>query len=233
MVGVRVKKLRFSDGNVVPIPDDGMVLLVGPNNAGKSRALKDVMGFARAPQHVGLSLSSVDYEKRLDGNILEWVNNTIPRIIRNGKKLFQVEGWGEVTGYDITTQWNEQNLSVLTSLLVLHADGMSRLTAGDSQWRPDFSSEVPIHPVQHAHLSSDIEDEIDRESMVAFGLGVTVDRYGGSVVSLRLGERPDFEHTYGSPSGRYVAALKALPKLEEQGDGVRSYIGLVMHLAAG
>jgi len=87
--------------------------------------------------------------------------------------------------------------------------------------------------VQRAYLESGIEGEIDLESRAAFGLGVTVDRYGGSVISLRLGDRPLFEHDNGRPADEYLAALKALPKLEEQGDGVRSYLGLVLHLAAG
>lgn len=230
---VRVTRLGFSDGNEVPIPEDGMVLLVGPNNAGKSQSLKDIMGLARDPQYVSRSLSVVDYDKRIDSDLEEWATRHIPRINRNGRDHFQIEDWGEVTGDVITSEWSQQNLGGLTMLFILHADGMSRLSAGDSQRSIDFSSEVPIHPVQRAYLDSGIEDEIDRESKAAFGLGVTVDRYGGSVISLRLGERPLFEHNHGSPTEGYVTALKALPKLEEQGDGVRSYLGLALHLAAG
>lgn len=75
--------------------------------------------------------------------------------------------------------------------------------------------------------------EIDQESRRAFGAGISVDRYAGSVITLRLGERPTFEHIDGSPTRSYLSALRRLPKLETQGDGVRSYLGLILNLTAG
>ena len=209
------------------------MLLVGPNNAGKSQALKDLVNLARDPQSNGRVLTSVEYEKCADGSIHDWVAGHIPQITRDGVDRFQVEGWGEVTGRDIENQWNQHNLNVLTSLFIFHADGTSRLTAGDSQSSLDFTTQIPTHPTQRAYLDSDIEEEIDRESRAAFGVGITVDRYAGSVISLRLGECPPFQHNRGRPANDYLSALKSLPKLEDQGDGVRSYLGLVLHLAAG
>ncbi len=233
MVWVRVTTVRFSDNSDVSIPANGMVLLVGPNNAGKSQALKDLAGLARQPQYVGRALSSVEYQKRNDFEIQDWITSNVPQIEREGVHRFQVEGWGEVSGNDIGNAWSQPNLGVLTNLFIFHADGTSRLTAGDSQQSLDFSIQVATHPVQRAYLEAQIENEIDRESRAAFGLGVTVDRYGGSVISLRLGDRPEFEHDNGRPSDGYFSVLKTLPKLEEQGDGVRSYLGLMLHLAAG
>ena len=233
MVQVRVTRVQYSDGREVDIPAEGVVLLVGPNNAGKSQALKDLANLAREPQYNGRVLTSVDYEKEAVATIGEWVASRVPQITRDGVDRYQIEGWGEVTSRDIEAQWNQQNLNVLTSLFIFHADGTTRLSAGDSQSNLDFSSAIPSHPVQRAYLDSVIEEEIDRESRGAFGLGVTVDRYAGSVISLRLGEPPLFQHEKGRPKGEYLAALKELPRLEEQGDGVRSYLGLVLHLAAG
>lgn len=233
MVRVRATKAQFSDGSDVSIPAEGMVLLVGPNNAGKSQALKDLAGLAREAQYVGRAILSVDYEKSVNGDIKEWVSRNVPQINREGVNRFQIENGGEFTSQDIANLWNLPNLNVLTSLFIFHADGTSRLSAGDSQQSLDFSTQIPAHPVQRAYLDSDIEGEIDRESRAAFGLGVTVDRYGGSVISLRLGDRPLFEHNDGLPTDGYISALKALPRLEEQRDGVRSYLGLVLHLAAG
>lgn len=233
VVRVRVRTVRFSDGSEAIIPAEGMVLLVGPNNAGKSQVLRDLAGLARESQYIGRAVLIAEYDKSVDGDIQEWASKNVPQIEREGVNRFRVEGWGEVASQDIANLWNRQNLDMLTSLFIFHADGTSRLSAGDSQQSLDFSTEIPAHPVQRAYLDSGIEGDIDRESRAAFGLGVTVDRYGGSVISLRLGERPSFEHEDGRPADGYISALKALPRLEEQGDGVRSYLGLVLHLAAG
>lgn len=233
MVRVFVTSIQFSDGTEVSVPPEGTVLLVGPNNAGKSQALRDLNGHPRQNGYTGKTVSAVSYEKRSDGDIDEWVSLNVPQVSREGVNRFLVPGWGEVQRQDVVVQWSQAGLNVLTDLFVFHADGTSRLSAGDSQPSLDFSSQPPTHPVQRAYVEGKLEAEIDRESIAAFGMGVTVDRFGGSIVSLRLGPRPEFEHDSGRPSDRYLRALKALPKLEEQGDGVRSYLGLVLHISAG
>lgn len=233
MVKVRVTKVQYSDGSMVEIPAEGVVLLVGPNNAGKSQALKDLTKLAREPQSKGRVLTSVDYEKDATATVGEWVANHVPKIARDGVDRFQVEGWGEIPRQAIENQWNQPNLNLLTPLFVFHADGTSRLSAGDSQPNLDFSVAIPFHPVQRTYLDPAIEEEIDKESRAVFGLGIAVDRYAGSVISLRLGEPPLFQHDNGRPSKEYLAALKELPRLEDQGDGIRSYLGLILHLAAG
>ncbi len=127
MVRVRATKAQFSDDSDVSIPAEGMVLLVGPNNAGKSQVLKDLAGLAREARYVGRAILSVDYEKSVDGDIREWASRNVPQINREGVNRFQIENWGEVTSQDIANQWDQQNLNLLTSLFIFHADGTSRL----------------------------------------------------------------------------------------------------------
>jgi hypothetical protein len=230
---VRVSSLHFSDGREVPIPAEGAVLFVGPNNAGKSQGLKDLDGHFRENTYRGRTLSSVEFVKEVEEGIESWIDANIPQQEREGLLKYQVTGWGEVSAADIIHHWSRQKLGPLTKMFIFHADGTTRLTAGDSQPNLDFSLSLPAHPVQRAYQTTELEAEIDRESRAAFGVGLTVDRYGGSVISLRIGDRPTFTHEDGRPTDEYLQALKSLPKLEEQGDGVRSYLGLVLHIAAG
>ncbi|KAB7744452.1 AAA family ATPase [Nostocoides sp. F2B08] len=217
----------------MPVPPEGTVLFVGPNNAGKSQSLKDLMGHIKDTAYQGKTLTSLKFSKEADEPIDQWIDQNLPKQLRDGILRYQVPGWGEVQVSDIVGQWNKSTLNAITQLFVFHADGTSRLSAGDSQQSLDFSTSIPAHPVQRAYLDSSLEAEIDRESRAAFGVGVTVDRYAGSVISLRVGDRPEFSHQEGRPSDEYLRLLKRLPKLEEQGDGVRSYLGLVAHIAAG
>ena len=234
MVSVRVSTLTLSDGTNVQLPDTGVVLLVGPNNAGKSRILKDLLGLARDPSYTTVALSSATFEKATPEDLPTWISTHIPTFIKDGQERIAVEGWGEVTPTDLINQWvGGTNLSVLTSIFVLHADGTSRLTAGNSQPSIDFESAYPTHPVQRAYQDPQLESLLDEESQIAFGLGVTVDRYGGSVIALRLGDRPTFEHNNGAPTAEFLRQLKSLVRLEDQGDGIRSYLGLLLFMLAG
>lgn len=234
MVEVRITSVRVSDGVEISIPREGVVLLVGPNNAGKSQALKDLLGLARDPQsYAPRTFVEAAYDKVATTDVAEWIRTRLPHITRDGITRIRVEGWGDVRVQDIVNQWGAAHLNVLTSLFVLHADGTSRLSAGNSQASIDFSTDLPSHPIQRAYQDSELERELDEKSKAAFGLGVTIDRYSGSVISLRLGPRPQFEHEDGRPSQSYLSELKALSRLEDQGDGVRSYLGLLLFMLAG
>lgn len=233
MPKVRVTDLCFSDGTVVHVPQEGAMLFVGPNNAGKSQALKDLVGHVKEQAYVGRTVTSVQLEKDGSQTIAAWVEDHLPKLNVDGIWRYQVPGWGAVRSSDIDVQWVQTHLGPITDLFFLHADGTTRLVAGDSQPSLDFSINMASHPVQRAYLDSDLESALDKESRAAFGVGVTVDRYGGSVICLRIGDSPEFSHHNGRPAQHYLDQLKNLPRLEEQGDGVRSYLGLFLHMAAG
>ena len=50
---------------------------------------------------------------------------------------------------------------------------------------------------------------------------------------MRLGDPPEFQHELGRPTKDYLGQLRKLPKLEDQGDGVRNYMGLILNMLAG
>ena len=232
---VWISDIVLSDGTKFDIPKSGVVILVGPNNAGKSQSLKDLQGLARHGESSykprSIVRSTFNKDRALD--IGEWVSRTMPSVMREGVPHHHVEGWALVPASTIVNQWTSDRLDVLTHMFILFADGTSRLVAGNSQSNIDFSTEPPTHPIQHAYMKPDLERELGGRCRAAFGLDVTVDRLGGSVISLRLGDRPHYEHDSGIPTTDYLNQLKSLPKLEEQGDGIRSYMGLILHILAG
>lgn len=89
------------------------------------------------------------------------------------------------------------------------------------------------HPIHKAAKDPDLERAFDEVARRAFGLRVTIDRYAGASVPLLVGERPAFEHLEGVPTQEYLDALARIPQLDAQGDGVKSFLGLMIHLVAG
>jgi energy-coupling factor transporter ATP-binding protein EcfA2 len=234
MVQVRITSVRVSDGTEISIPHEGVVLLVGPNNAGKSQALKDLLGLGgdRGAYSARVFVEAL-FEKIAPPDLTQWIATNLPHMTRDGITKIRVEGWGDVQPQDIVNQWVLDGLGVLRNLFMLHIDGTSRLTAGNSQPSINFSIELPSHPIQRAYQDSELERELSNKSEAAFGLELTVDRYSGSVISLRLGPRPHFDHVEGRPTDTYLTQLQELPRLEDQGDGIRSYVGLLLHMSAG
>ena len=139
-ITVRVNEVEVSDGQRTKFPHEGVVFLVGPNNAGKSQLLKDIYGHARDLHgYVGKVATTVEFEKVATGDIARWVDRHVPQIVKDGSTRYRVAGWADVPSADIVTQWNQVGLNVLVRLFVFHADGTSRLTAGDSR-TPDIAS---------------------------------------------------------------------------------------------
>lgn len=55
-----VQSLTISDGTVVELPNNGVVLIVGPNNSGKSQALRDISRALTSKADVGIVVRSAE-----------------------------------------------------------------------------------------------------------------------------------------------------------------------------
>lgn len=87
-------------------------------------------------------------------------------------------------------------------------------------------------PLHRLFVDGDRESELSEICERTFGFPLTLDRANGDVL-LRVGkpgvESPPLQH----PTLEYAQAVAALPKLGDQGDGVKNYIGMVLHLMTG
>jgi energy-coupling factor transporter ATP-binding protein EcfA2 len=232
---LHISELTVSDGTKVEIPKSGVTLFVGPNNAGKSQSLKDIQGIAKndAQHYRPRTIVEQELVKAGDVNFRSWLELNLPSVTVDGIPRYHVRNWTQATADDIQAQWNQPRLNVLTDLFILLANGIERLSVGHSEPAIDFTREAANGPIQRAYSDPDLAKEIGRRCKQAFGLDIVVDRYAGSVIPLRIGEPPEFEHDSGSPTKSYLEKLRRLPKLEDQGDGIRSYMGLILNILAG
>jgi predicted ATPase len=236
MIDFHYDTFTTSDGRMTEVPRAGVVVFVGPNNAGKSQALKDLVGHMRGADYIGKAITSVQVSKNGDSSDAEdWAQQSLPSYIREGVKRVAVPGWGEVGPQDFAGQWQNGNtsLGILAESLILFADGTTRLTAGNAQPNLDFRNQHPTHPIQRAYMQPELEEQFRLVAKDAFGLDVAVDRYAGSQIALRIGKRPEFRHVSGVPDAQYLEELAEMSHLDEQGDGVKSFMGLMIQLIAG
>lgn len=219
---VRFVQFAVSDGTVVQLPKTGATLFVGPNNAGKSQSLRDLQGLASQPRaYVGRAITSLDVEKSgSDEDFLDWVAIHVPAVRNDrGLELRRVGEYGAVPLTSITGAWSQDKLQYLGSLFIYHADATSRLTAGDSAPTINFTRDAISHPLHRAYKDAGFEAALRRASMEAFGVPLTVDRYAGNVICLRVGVPPTFEHDNGVPATHYVEALSLDPPMSMLGLG--------------
>jgi hypothetical protein len=74
-----------------------------------------------------------------------------------------------------------------------------------------------------------VEEKVSKLFKKAFGTDLIVHRNAGSEVPLFVGSRPTPPTGGDRVSPAYLANLEKLPRLEKQGDGMRSYTGVLLN----
>ncbi|WP_425839760.1 AAA family ATPase [Microbacterium sp. PA5] len=230
---VVVRTLTINDGTTVDVPEQGIVLFVGPNNAGKSQVLRDVakMTTSKSDRGVVISSADVDYRGTVDDLIAQFeADDTIVRSATGGDRVNLGDGSLQQVS-NIRTWWRGSG-SIVGGYFVLLADTESRLGASRPTGALNLYEREPSHPLHRLYVRRDLEQRLDLISRESFGEGLILDVWaGGSEWALRVGDiaPPDAPR----PDQAYLDALKQLPLLHTQGDGVRSMIGLLLNLLTG
>ena len=138
------------------------------------------------------------------------------------------------TGHgDLISKWPYYDESPkVDKLLFNRLDTESRLTLGNSRPRVDLHS----GPAEYIHLLQ-MDDArlsvVSKEVRNAFGVDLLVNHGGASQVWFHVGEAVKPTSGEDRVSRSYLARLRKLPRLEEEGDGIRSFVGILLAMVCG
>lgn len=91
----------------------------------------------------------------------------------------------------------------------------------------------PAHPIHFLLRDDKLEADLSERFRAAFGLDLVVHRNAGNIVPLHVGERPRPEGNEDRASLSYIQKLERLPQLHLQGDGMRSFAGVLLATSVG
>lgn len=226
-----VENLTFSDGTVIELTADDLLVIVGPNNAGKSAALREIVDFCDSPDHRPLKTNVV----RAAGVRLDSTREALDRFIesaleRNPESPSHVGRMGATRDRNSILQ-NAGNLpwlrAYLRPLCVYHVTTESRLAVTNPVDSVNSLERAKPHPFNYLYDEADLERQISSIFAKAFGVDLVVNRIAGSSVTLHVGMRPESAHAYNFDQA-FKNALMALPPLHKQGDGMRAFVGTLL-----
>ncbi|TWH77767.1 ATP-dependent nuclease [Sedimentibacter saalensis] len=219
---VFVNSITFNDGTARQLTHGSIVVFTGANNSGKSQVLRDIelrIKDARSPSVIVSELTT-DYVGEFDddfvvnkfkldddGNYWLGGNGTYP------------QGW--------KSQWNNHSLSILFTLFVNRLDTEERLIASKTKPLYNGSPQEQHNSLHTVYEFNAIEDTISKLFYEAFGEALIVNRRAGTNVALQVGKRPSWEGQRDG-EGSYYDAVRALPLLDKQGDGMRSFASILL-----
>jgi energy-coupling factor transporter ATP-binding protein EcfA2 len=236
---VRLTELHLTSGDVVSLKDGDIVIVVGPNNAGKTALIRAIDEKLRNPDSPSPVLSSLSHTKQ------GATEDLIPFIARTGrirKNSSPTDPVYRAYGQNLATStakslWKEdsQSLGTMTRFFCHYLTTEDRLSASSPAPGIALSSDSLDHPIHFIARDDSIEKRLSELFRQAFGMDLIVHRNAGTQIPLYTGERPipDFSAGEDRVSISYIRRLEEQSPLAEQGDGMRSFASVLLHAAVG
>jgi predicted ATPase len=263
MFSWRITSVDFVNGKrlqteAAHLLDTGSVqLIVGANRSGKSTLLSELEPAFAEPlnpppgQHVhdpaGAAAKAArrvivrDAAAAVGGtleDLLGWLTQGFPtRLVTvseqgpSGDFVVQTMR-GSFRGSQLRALWPQVARKPLLPLLMHLLDTGNRLRVGD------YAESIPAQAQPRAYIhmlqaSRSLELRVREEVKEAFGDDLLINWSGGQSVGFHLGDEPSVEGGHDRVSPEYAEALRSLPRLEESGDGIRSFVGCVLAALCG
>lgn len=232
MPKVWIDSITFNDSTKLKLETNDIIVFVGPNNAGKSASLKEINRLSTSTSDKGKVISSLSVGS--EGSETELV--TLLGSI--GQKQITSNPFPTYHGYEFqiyeanaTSYWSNAHtsgLGELSKIFIKNITTEGRLQAANPTNNIRLSQEPPRHPIHFLQKKDSLEYKFSDYFRQAFGKDLIVHRNAGNEVPLYVGERPTPIEGEDRVSEGYLSKLEALDLLHEQGDGMRSFVGVLL-----
>jgi ABC-type cobalamin/Fe3+-siderophores transport system ATPase subunit len=239
-IDARLRKLVTNCQDDLVVPSAGVTCIVGGNNVGKSQLLRDVIALLERHDAITVVLSGLELDRQTfsleEGE--EWLRQTSIRQSEGGgmpdRYLPLVGGGAQIAAQGLWSAIHHgapNTLGDARSFFCWLADAQGRV--GLASGGGGMPMMGPIgSPLGRLYRDGDLEATLSQLSQSVFRRPLSLDRINGNLM-LRVGKvdlpAPPLDH----PTLEYADAIAALPPLDHQGDGVKSFIGIALHVMAG
>lgn len=220
---VNLTSIVFSGGQKVDLNPGDRVVIVGANNSGKSQALREIIQSVQKPKQTNnLVVSRVGIEKEGAAQRLKDFLST--NAYFTGSE-YRYNDWSIHASH--VDFWNEPGLhEVISKGFIKNITANERLNICQPQ--NSISPEQPKTRPQHVlYDNSTLMQRISGLFRQAFDKDIMFDFRGGSTLPIHVGAIPGGEDMTDRVSDRYTDAVRRNPLLHQQGDGMKSYAGIL------
>ncbi len=236
MLHFLLEQIVLSDGFTLELAADDIVAIVGPNNSGKSEALRGIRNKLQDSNIKNPVVQSVKVDRGgTIGDLRQWLEQhtrkvdtpvTNPQYQSMGATVHE----NQLPGLWIPSATGLQNLTPFFCRL-LNAE--ERLRAADPAGNIAIARDALSHPIHYMQRFDMIEAKLSDQFHKAFGVDLIVHRNAGNEVPLHVGPRADLPSGVDRTSYEYISELEQLPALKQQGDGMRSFAGVLLYTSIG
>lgn len=228
---VCIQSIAFSDGRTYSFEPSDKVLVVGPNNAGKSLALREIKQIVSStpgqkPLELCHCVRGLTFTKSgTAGELRQYV--IAEGLLDTDKKHGRYYSIGQYTLNIDASNWFDSNqFGEFSNLFFRHVSTENRLHS--SAMSENVAAGKPKTNAQQV-LYDDTKtfERVSSQFRDAFGASLVMDYRGGTSIPIHVGDEPQLHPGEDRISDSYVKRVRALPRLDTQGDGMRSFAGIL------
>jgi ABC-type polar amino acid transport system ATPase subunit len=229
-VGGYISELTFNNCEVLQIKNNDIVIFVGPNNAGKSQSLNDIYTLCEA-KNPTVVISDIKITKSKGDLLIKFLENMSVSKHENGYVNYQ--GYNFYCNSGIANVFN-QNYSYtnVRNAFVSHLSTEQRLSICNPP--QSINRDTPKqHPIHYVAFNPEYRMILSANFRKAFGTDITPNTQFGQTIPLCLGEPIILTEKFKDEQERfeeYGKRLSAYKQVHQQGDGIRSFTGILLNL---
>ena len=229
---VTFESITFSDGTMIELDPADVVVLVGPNNAGKSLALRELDDYIGA-NPAATVLKSIKLRKT-------GTKEDFDAFVRRHSQIRSQGNSWNISGYKFSlgmpslnlTQFWPDNITSFKSLFCLRVPTERRITDSDPVDSIDNLEQHASNPI-HMLWDDQLESKLSGYFRRAFDEDLILYRGGVRKPPILVGERLVPHKGEDRVSAKHLKRLVASTvPLHDQGDGMRSFASVILHLLA-
>ncbi|MFE4837386.1 ATP-dependent endonuclease [Arthrobacter sp. NPDC056691] len=243
-VHVRIDRLSSKGKQEIVMSQAGVTCIVGGNNAGKSQILRDLLALLRNEDAHTVVLDNIKLARNSPtrDELVDWLGaNAVQHDVEIGYPIMYSPyledlhdpGHTTVTAENLISLQRDNSLTQVASFFVKHLTAGSMAASVSVSYMHGGMGNLGT-AMQQLYANGELEQELSQLSQKVFQMPLTLDRINREVM-LRVGEIPETVTIppLNRPTKEYADAVFALPSLHEQGDGVKSFIGLALTVLTG
>lgn len=247
----RISNLIFNNGAQVDTSDADIIVLVGPNNTGKTRTLQELQQFlqvAKVDPRTLFVLRDVRVRRAFfGGQLIDWLkqHRLVSKLNTSQGEVVRALAHGHAQGHalpldEVPAHWratsDEPWMGNLYAHLVRTLFCGERLQHLGNAQRLDAGA-PPNHPIHTLVDNKSVLNAFRNAFAKAFRMNIIIDGLGGFIrfrVSHRLSQS-DFSFTTdtGLADPGMAQQINAVSPIETQSDGVTSFTGIALTLLTG
>lgn len=228
-----ITSVTLNSGEIINFEEGEFILIVGPNNSGKSVFLHDLSQWARGSGHYAKIISQITFQKGGDkGEVWDLIRNAGSPVRGARVESYNIGRQTDLTEAHSQNFFSSPFLDFLDDVLIHHMRTDVRQQSSNTAQSIDFGSTAPSHPLQFLHQDEELRRKLGIWFKRAFGEEIAIDINAGSVIPIHVGIDAEPKPNESPYEKSYLKRLRSLPRIDEQGDGVRSFLGVILYAIA-